>query len=108
MLTTYSGEKALFKSLTISLIINEKITTTLAKAKKLRGYIDRAITAAKKKNFVSYGVTVSMLGDKKALKKLHEILVPRYESRSSGYTQIFKLGERKGDSASMALIKLMQ
>ena len=108
MLKTYSGKKAMLRNLAVSLVMHEKINTTLAKAKDLQSYIDKTITIAKKKTLSSYGRTAGRINNKRALKKLNEVLVQRYENRNSGYTQIFKLGRRAGDSSCMAIIKLIQ
>lgn len=88
--------------------MNEKITTTLPKAKELQRFIEKLITVAKAGASVSYTRVRRDINDKRVIKKLYDVIAQRYNSRHGGYTQIFKLGYRKGDSASIAVIKLLQ
>ena len=99
--------KALIKSLVTALIKKEKIKTTLAKAKELSRIMDKTITVAKKGDLaarrqlngkISYPV----------VKKLVEVIAPRYKDRKGGYTRVFKLGAREGDAARMAIIELLK
>ena len=102
--------KALIKSLVDSLIIKEKMTTTEAKAKELKGIIDKIINKAKKINDINKVAVIRDLKKKissQSVKKLSGDLIKRFEGRKSGYTRVSKLGRRKGDSAKMAVIELV-
>jgi len=108
MLTTTSGRRALLRNLCVSLLVNEKIKTTLPKAKLLRQYAEKIINKAKKKNLHSWRSVLSEIKNKDALKKLREVIVPRYENRNGGYVQVLKFKQRQGDSAETAIVKLVQ
>lgn len=100
--------QALLSNLLTSLILFEKVKTTEAKAKAIKPLADKVITLAKKKTLVSKRELIAMLQDKKAVKKLLDVYVPRFASRTSGYTRIVKLGVRKGDGAVVAHIEYLQ
>ncbi|MFC1663830.1 50S ribosomal protein L17 [Patescibacteria group bacterium] len=110
-----SGQRrALLKSLSSALILNEKIKTTEAKAKELSGFIEKFITIAKSaqsknqdKNLASIRL-LAKLFSKEIVKKLIEEIAPRYMNRKGGYTKIVKLGQRKNDGAEMAIIELIK
>ena len=104
---TSAHRKAMLKNLATSLFLNEKITTTLAKAKELVRYSDHLITYAKPNNLNAKRKLASEIQDKEVFKKVIEVLVPRYSSRNGGYSRIFKIGTRQGDRASMAVVKLI-
>lgn len=100
--------KALINSLTLNLIVREKIKTTLAKAKELRPFIEKLITTAKKGDLVTKRLLVSRLsGRRSETKKLFEVIAPRYKKRNGGYTRVLKLGARKSDGAPMATIEFI-
>lgn len=100
--------KALLVSLVVNLIRKEKIKTTLAKAKELRPFIEKLITKAKKDNLSNRRLIISKLSNhNKEVKKLFEIIAPRYLERKGGYLRISKLGLRKSDSAEIALIEFV-
>ena len=103
-----SHRRALLRNLSASLILNEKVTVTFPKAKELQRFVERIISAAKAGGQVSYRKVQSDIKDKRIIKKLFDVMAQRYSGRQGGYTQIFKLGYRKGDSAPMAVIKLVQ
>lgn len=100
---------ALLRSLARSLVLHEGITTTVAKAKELRPYIERLITTSKKNTVVSRRDVASRLGGAAdAVKKLHDTIAPRYAKRQGGYTRITRLGrvgKRVGESARIELVK---
>ena len=104
---TSSHRKAMFMNLSNSLIKHEQITTTLAKAKELRRFVEKIITLGKKGDLISRRKTVSILQDQKMSKKVFEILADRYKNRSGGYTRIIKLGNRFGDNAPTAVIEFV-
>ncbi|PIR83565.1 50S ribosomal protein L17 [Candidatus Kaiserbacteria bacterium CG10_big_fil_rev_8_21_14_0_10_51_14] len=100
---------ALLRSLARSLVLKDGITTTVAKAKELRPFIERLITTSKQNSLASRRlVTTRMGGSTEVSKKLHEIAVERYAKRAGGYTRITRLGrvgKRVGESARIELIK---
>lgn len=103
-----SHRKAMFKNLAIALINNERITTTLAKAKELRRVADRLVTMAKKDSVHHRRLAFAKLRDKAAVEKLFNVMSDRYKSRAGGYTRILKVGEtRLGDAAKMAMIEMV-
>ena len=105
---TKNQRKALLSSLATSLIKNEKITTTIQKAKDLRPFIEKIVTYAGKKTLaVRRRLRTVPLCDE-ACKKLYHELGPRYKERPGGYTRIIKIGQRYGDNASMAIIEFVK
>jgi len=104
---TSAHRSAMLKNLVTALFLNEKITTTLAKAKELARYSDRLITNAKANDLNAKKKLASQLANKEALRKVREVLVPRYSSRQGGFAKIYKMGLRQGDRAEMAVIKLI-
>ena len=90
-----------------SLIVHKRITTTLAKAKALRSYVEPLITKSKDDATHSRRVVFSYLNDKEATAELFKEVSPKVSDRPGGYTRIIKLGTRQGDSADMALIELV-
>ena len=110
---TSSHRKAMLANMAAALIKHEQITTTLPKAKELKPYVEKLITAAKQasanpeKALGKRRVVISKLRDKDQAKKLFDILAERYEGRPGGYTRILKAGFRYGDAAPMAVIELV-
>src|ERR1700733_1624071 len=109
---TASHRKALLSNLAIQLIAHKRITTTLAKAKALRTFIEPLITKTKKtetKEAISHNhrVVFSYLNDKAAVKELFTVVAPKVAGRPGGYTRIIKLGARIGDNAEIAMIELV-
>tara|TARA_B100000902_G_C27037107_1_gene777439 strand:+ start:101 stop:469 length:369 start_codon:yes stop_codon:yes gene_type:complete len=90
-----------------ALIKHEQITTTLAKAKELRRFVEKIITLGKKGDLISRRKAVSILQDKKMSKKVFDVLAERYKVRAGGYTRIIKLGNRYGDNAPTAVIEFV-
>jgi large subunit ribosomal protein L17 len=99
--------QAMFSNMAASLIRHEQIVTTLAKAKDLKRVMDKYITLAKRGDLNSRRITASRLRDEAMVKKLFEILGPRYKDRTGGYTRVIKAGYRYGDSAPVAVIELV-
>ena len=99
--------KALLKGLVLSLVLHEKIKTTEAKAKSLRPLMERIITRAKMDNLRNRREVLKKVIAQKAVKKLFEVIGPRYKDRQGGYLRIIKLKARKGDAAKIALIELV-
>lgn len=102
---TSSHRKALFSNLVTSLIKHEQIVTTLAKAKELRRRADKTITLAKRGDLNARRIAFKTIRDKEALAKLFDTLGPRFAKRNGGYTRIYHLGSRNGDSAKMAILE---
>ena len=99
---------ALINSLALNLIVRGKITTTLPKAKELRPFIEKMVTLAKKKDLASRRLVISKLSNRdKEVKKLFDVIAPKYTDRSGGYTRILKLGVRKSDATAMASIEFV-
>ena len=109
---TASHRKALLMNLGCQLITYKRITTTVAKAKALRSYIEPLITKTKAtdtKEAISHNhrIVFSYLNDKAAVKELFTVVAPKVVGRPGGYTRIIKLGARQGDNAEMAMIELV-
>ena len=104
---TSTHRAALLKNMAIAIIKNEKIETTIPKAKELRGYIEKLITKATKGDFNSHRAVFAALQDKEATKKLVEEIAPKYADRNGGYTRVIKTRTRRGDAAPMAFIELV-
>ena len=104
---TSSHRKALLMNLSNALLKHEQITTTLPKAKELRPYVEKIITLGKKGDLQSRKKTISILQDKKNVKKVFDTLADRYKNRLGGYTRIVKLGNRYGDNAPSAIIEFV-
>ena len=100
--------RALLNSLVFNLIVREKIKTTLPKAKELKPIIEKLITRAKKDNLAARRLMISKLGGpSQEVKKLFEIIAPKYKDINGGYTRVLKLGVRKSDGAPMAIIEFV-
>lgn len=100
--------RSMLANLTISLIMNEKIETTEARAKELRRTMDKMITYGKNGSLVSRRKTLAFLmNNKEATKKVFDDLAIRYKDRNGGYTRVLKLDERRGDGALMVIIELV-
>ncbi len=97
----------MLRNLATSLILHEKIKTTLPKAKEIRPIVEKLITKGSKDNFVTRRRLNAYLLDKNATEKIITEIAPLYESRKGGYTRIVKLGIRPGDAAEMAYIELL-
>ena len=104
---TSSHRKAMFMNMSNALIKHEQITTTLAKAKELRRFVEKIVTLGKKGDLMSRRKAVSILQDQKMSKKVFDVLSDRYKSRNGGYTRIIKLGNRFGDNAPTAVIEFV-
>ena len=104
---TTSHRKTLLMNLSNALLKHEQITTTLPKAKELRPYVEKIITLGKKGDLQSRKKTISILQDKKNVKKVFDTLADRYKNRLGGYIRIVKLGNRYGDNAPNAIIEFV-
>ena len=104
---TSSHRKALLNNMALALIKHEQISTTLAKAKNLRPFVEKIITLAKKGSLSSRKKAFSILKNKKVIEKLFTNIAKRYETRKGGYIRILKNGFRYGDMAPLAVIELV-
>jgi len=104
---THEHRKAMFANMVCSLVEHEQIKTTLPKAKELKRIIDKMITLGKKGDLHSRRIAQSRMRQEDAVKKLFDILGPRYQERSGGYARVLKAGFRYGDMAPMAIIELV-
>jgi len=104
-----SHQKAILANLAASMIVSERgaITTTEAKAKALRPYVEKLVTKAKHGGLHKHRQVVSTIRDKEAAHRLFSELGPRYADRNGGYVRILKLGPRPGDNAPMARIEFV-
>lgn len=105
--------KALLRDLVTDLIINERIETTLYKAKELQKLADRMVTLGKKNTLASRRQAAKMVRfemadeNQYALQKLFSEIAPKYQERNGGYTRVLKTGPRRGDNAPMAIIEFI-
>ena len=104
---TDSHRKAMLANMATSLITHKRITTTLAKAKALRVYVEPLLTKSKNDTTHSRRTVFSYLQDKDAVSELFRDIAPKIASRPGGYTRIIKMENRLGDNAEMALIELV-
>ena len=98
---------ALFRNMSAALIKHEQITTTVAKAKELRPYVEKLITLAKKGGLSNRRLAHARLLDDAQLVKLFDVLAERYASRNGGYTRVIKAGIRASDASPMAIIEFV-
>src|SRR3954470_10040739 len=99
---------AMFANMAAALIKHEQIVTTLPKAKDLRPIVEKLITLGKRGDLHARRQAVAELRDQAMVKKLFDVLGPRYKERSGGYTRVLKAGYRYGDSAPVAVIEFVE
>ncbi len=102
-----SHQRKILSNLAASLIEEERITTTVAKAKVLRPYVEKMVTKARRGDLHSRRLVLRSIQDTEVVTKLFDDIGPRYEDRPGGYTRIVKLGPRRGDGADMAIIEFV-
>ncbi len=100
-------QKHLLAGLAASLIWEEKVTTTLAKAKAVRPVAEKLITKGKRGDLHARREVLKLIHDNEIVTKLFDEVGPRYEQRNGGYTRIVRTGTRRGDNAEMAVIELV-
>ncbi len=100
---------AMFANMTAALIKHEQIRTTLPKAKELRPVVEKLVTLSRRgrSNLHARRLALSQVRDETQVKKLFEVIGPRYAKREGGYTRVLKAGFRQGDNAAMALIEFI-
>lgn len=104
---TSSHRKAMFKNMMVSLLKHELITTTVAKAKELRSYMEPMITLGKIDSVHNRRIAFARLRDRDMVTKLFNEIGPFYKTRPGGYMRVLKCGNRKGDCAPMAIVELV-
>lgn len=104
---THEHRKALFANLAGSLIEHEQIRTTLPKAKELRPVVEKLVTLGKRGDLHARRMAAAQLKVDGQVKKLFDVLGPRYKARAGGYTRVLKAGFRYGDMAPMAIIEFV-
>jgi large subunit ribosomal protein L17 len=99
---------ALYKNLAVSVLRYERVRTTEAKAKEIRGQVERMITLAKRGDLAARRTVVSELPNEPlVITKLFDEIAPKYADRTSGYTRMVRIGQRKGDAAEIVQIELV-
>lgn len=104
---TWEHRKAMFSNLAGALITHEQIVTTLPKAKDLRPIVEKLVTLARRGDLHARRQAVAELKDQAVVKKLFDVLAPRYAARPGGYTRIMKAGFRYGDNTAVAVIEFV-
>jgi large subunit ribosomal protein L17 len=104
---TSSHRIAMFRNMSAALIKHEQITTTLAKAREIRPYLEKLVTLGKHGGLSNRRLAMARLGDETQLAKLFDVLATRYADRSGGYLRIIKAGTRRSDFAPMAVVEFV-
>jgi large subunit ribosomal protein L17 len=104
----YNARKALLKNLVSSLILHGSIETTEAKAKAIRGLVDKLVTKAKLKTLSDRRLIASFLPSKDVVNKLVDEIAPKFAGRQGGFTRILKLGKRMGDRAAIVKMEFVE
>jgi large subunit ribosomal protein L17 len=104
---TASHRKAMFANLSQALITHEQIVTTLPKAKDLRPVVEKLVTLGKRGDLHARRQAIAQIKDAEIVKKLFEVIGPRYKARNGGYLRIMKAGFRYGDNAPLAVIEFV-
>ena len=105
---TTAHRKAMLRGMVTLLLENGQIETTLTRAKEVRSMAEKMITLGKKNTLASRRAALAYITKEDVVSKLFNEIAPTYENRNGGYTQIFKLGARRGDAAEMAIVKLIK
>ncbi len=103
-----SHRQAMYRNLVTDLLKHEKIITTEAKAKEVRGMAEKMITLGKKSGLSAYRQALTFITDTKVTAKVFSELAPRYKERPGGYTRITKIAPRLGDNAAMVQLELVK
>lgn len=104
---TSSHRQAMFRNMAASLFRHEQITTTVPKAKELRGVVEPLITLAKQPSVANRRIAFARLRDREAVTRLFDTLAPRFKDRPGGYLRVLKAGFRAGDTAPIAVVQLL-
>jgi large subunit ribosomal protein L17 len=103
----HEHRRAMFANMAVALIKHEQIVTTLPKAKDLRPIVEKLVTLGKRGDLHARRQAIAQIRDIPMVKKLFDVLGPRYQSRNGGYTRVLKAGFRYGDSAPVAVIEFV-
>ena len=98
---------AMLRGMVTLLLENGQVETTLTRAKEVRSMAEKMITLGKKNTLASRRAALAYITKEDVVAKVFNEIAPKYEARNGGYTQIFKMGPRRGDAAEMAIIKLV-
>jgi large subunit ribosomal protein L17 len=104
---TAEHRKAMFANMAAALIKHEQIVTTLPKAKDLRPVVEKLVTLGKRGDLHARRQAIAQIRDATVVKKLFEVLGPRYKTRAGGYTRVLKAGFRFGDNAAVGVIEFV-
>src|SRR5437764_10069486 len=104
---TTQHRHAMFANMAAALIKHEQIKTTLPKAKELRPVVEKLVTLSRKNDLAARRLAMSRLRDETQVRKLFDVIGPRYADRPGGYTRVLKAGFRHGDNAAMAFIEFV-
>lgn len=104
---TSEHRRAMFSNMSVALLKHEQIVTTLPKAKDLRSVVEKLITLGKRGDLHARRQALSELRDITIVRKLFDVIGPRYKERNGGYTRVLKAGYRYGDNAPLAVIELV-
>ena len=104
---TSAHRNAMLRGLVTYLLENGSVETTLTRAKEVRSVAEKMITLGKKNTLASRRAALSYITKEDVVTKVFNEIAPKYEGRNGGYTQIYKLGPRRGDGAEMAIIKVV-
>ena len=104
---TAEHRRAMFANMAAALIKHEQIVTTLPKAKDLRPVVEKLVTLGKRGDLHARRQAIAQIKDAALVKKLFDVLGPRYKARNGGYTRVLKAGFRYGDNAAMAVIEFV-
>lgn len=104
---TTDHRKAMLRGMATYLLENGSVETTLTRAKEVQPLAEKMITLGKKNTLASRRQALAFITKESVVKKLFDTIAPEYADRNGGYTQIFKIGPRRGDAAEMAIIRLV-
>ena len=104
---TTDHRKAMLRGMVTYLLENGSVETTLTRAKEVQPLAEKMITLGKKNTLATRRQAMAFITKEDVVKKLFDTIAPEYENRNGGYTQIFKIGPRRGDAAEMAIIRLI-
>ena len=104
---TTAHRNAMLRGMVTLLLENGQVQTTVTRAKEVRSIAEKMITLGKKNTLASYRAALSYITKEDVAKKLFDEIAPKYANRNGGYTQILKIGVRRGDAAEMAIVRLI-
>ncbi|MDD4334592.1 MAG: 50S ribosomal protein L17 [Desulfotomaculaceae bacterium] len=99
--------KAMLRNLVTSLFRDERIKTTEARAKEVKSIAEKLVTTAKQGDLAARRQALAYMYEEEVVKKLFDVIAPKYADRSGGYTRLIKVGHRRGDAAEMVILELV-